>query len=86
MTTTKVDQSQKSSGEKLRRDFGLLTPDELAAMLDVSKHTIHSWRMKNYGPVFTYLGRRTYYRKVDVHAWIDDGLVRADFAGKLQEE
>jgi hypothetical protein len=69
-------------GEKLRRDFGIMTPHELATMLEVSEHTIVGWRNAGTGPVFTYLGRRVYYRKQDVNTWIDDGLVRADFIGK----
>jgi hypothetical protein len=75
----------KSVGEKLRRDFGIMTPAELAAMLEVSEHTLHSWRQRNQGPVFTYLGRRTYYRKADIHSWIDDGLVRADFVDRVPQ-
>jgi DNA-binding transcriptional regulator YiaG len=75
----------KSIGEKLRRDFGIMTPAELAAMLEVSEHTLHSWRQRNQGPVFTYLGRRTYYRKADIHSWIDDGLVRADFVDRVPQ-
>jgi hypothetical protein len=66
-------------GEKLRRDFGIMTPHELATMLEVSEHTIVGWRNAGTGPVFTYLGRRVYYRKQDVMSWIDDGLVRKDF-------
>jgi hypothetical protein len=48
-------------------------------MLEVSEHTIVGWRNAGTGPVFTYLGRRVYYRKQDVMSWIDDGLVRKDF-------
>jgi hypothetical protein len=66
-------------GEKLRRDFGIMTPHELSVMLEVSEHTIVGWRNAGTGPVFTYLGRRVYYRKQDVMSWIDDGLVRKDF-------
>jgi hypothetical protein len=84
-TPAPIPRNTASIGEKLRRDFGIMTPAELAAMLEVSEHTLHSWRQRNQGPVFTYLGRRTYYRKADIHSWIDDGLVRADFVDKLQE-
>jgi hypothetical protein len=73
-------------GEKLRRDFGIMTPGELAAMLEISPYTLNGWRNANppEGPVFVYLGRKTYYRKEDVMSWIDDGLVRADYASKAK--
>ena len=74
-------------GEKLRRDFGIMTPVELAAMLEISEYTLNGWRLQSPpdGPVFVYLGRKTYYRKEDVMSWIDGGLVRADFTGKLHQ-
>jgi len=69
------------AGEKLRRDFGIMTPRELALMLEVSEYTLGGWRSMDppQGPIFVYLGRKTYYRKQDVMTWIDEGLVRADY-------
>lgn len=88
MNTKRRPTTPKSTpqGEKLRRDFGIMTPAELAVMLEISEYTLNGWRSQTppAGPVFVYLGRKTYYRKEDVMSWIDDGLVRADFAGKLQ--
>jgi hypothetical protein len=66
-----------AAGEKLRRDFSIMTPAELAQMLEVSEFTINQWRASDNGPAYTKLGRRVYYRKQDVMSWIDDGLVRA---------
>jgi len=56
-----------------------MTPSELSQMLEISEYTLNGWRRTGSGPVFVYLGRKIYYRKVDVMSWIDDGLVRADF-------
>lgn len=80
MTTTKPKVTPQ--GEKLRRDFGIMTPQELANMLEISPYTLQGWarRQPPEGPVFIYLGSKTYYRKEDVMSWIDDGLIRADFA------
>jgi hypothetical protein len=62
-----------------------MTPGELASMLEISEYTLNGWRQTGTGPVFVYLGRKTYYRKLDVLSWIDDGLVRADYADKARE-
>jgi len=75
----------QGEGGKLRRELGLMTVQELAAMLEISEYTVNGWRQAGTGPVFVYLGRRTYYRKLDVLSWIDDGLVRADYADKARK-
>jgi hypothetical protein len=88
MTPTKSPtKPSKSLGIQLRRDIGLYTVEDMCALLDVSAHTLMSWRNSGDGPVFTYLGgRRIYYRREDVIHWVDNGLVRADFADKLPEQ
>jgi hypothetical protein len=84
MKTRTTSARSTPQGEKLRRELGLMTPQELAAMLEISEYTLNGWRQTTppTGPVFVYLGRKTYYRKLDVLSWIDDGLVRADYADK----
>jgi hypothetical protein len=64
MTPTKSPtKPSKSLGIQLRRDIGLYTVEDMCALLDVSAHTLMSWRNSGDGPVFTYLGgRRIYYR------------------------
>lgn len=54
----------------LRAKADLLTAQEFAAMLDVSMHTIESWRKKGRGPRFVRLERQVYYRNADIKEWI----------------
>lgn len=55
--------------------FGLLSEDELAAMIDVKPHTLAVWRAEGKGPDYTRLGKSVFYRRDDVHAWIEANVV-----------
>ncbi len=55
---------------ELRRDFGLLTPKDVAAIICVDTGTLAVWRSQKRGPDVTKLGRAVFYRKKDVDAWI----------------
>ncbi|WP_211346096.1 helix-turn-helix transcriptional regulator [Paramicrobacterium agarici] len=47
----------------------LLTIDDLAAYLRVSKQTIYHWRKSGGGPVGHYLGKHLRFAKPDIEAW-----------------
>ncbi len=48
----------------------LMTTDETAAMLLVSKATLYSWRYKGTGPRAYRIGKGLRYDKADVLAWL----------------
>jgi predicted DNA-binding transcriptional regulator AlpA len=51
----------------------LLTSDQVAAWLGVSRQFVELSRIKNYGPPFTRLSARCIrYRRSDVAAWLRD--------------
>lgn len=56
--------------QDLRAAYGLLTDEELAAMLELRPETLAKWRIQKTGPSFTYLGKGVFYRRDDVLAWI----------------
>jgi hypothetical protein len=64
----------------LRRDFGLLTEDELAVMLDLKLETIRAWRSEKIGPAWVKLGKGVYYRFKDITEWIDKSVVPMEAA------
>lgn len=52
--------------------IGLLTPDQVAAELGVSRRTLAAWRSsrRNYLP-YVKVGNRVRYRQQDVAAWVE---------------
>ncbi|MDQ0648542.1 hypothetical protein QFZ53_002738 [Microbacterium natoriense] len=52
----------------------LLTTDDVAAILQVSKRTLESWRTRDEGPRFLYAGKHVWYRPVDVETWIEESI------------
>ncbi|MDY7101494.1 MAG: helix-turn-helix domain-containing protein [Actinomycetota bacterium] len=50
----------------------LLTTDELAALLKVSKDTVHQWRRRAVGPPGITVGRYVRYRRTAVDRWLDE--------------
>ncbi len=48
----------------------LLTVEEAAAELRVSKSYLDKQRVHGNGPQFMKLGRRVRYRRADLHAWL----------------
>lgn len=59
----------------LRSKIGLLTPSDVASMLDVTTHTLAMWRYEKKGPRFVKLGRNIFYRLEDVKDWIEANIV-----------
>jgi Helix-turn-helix domain len=55
-------------GQPLLRDY--LLPDELAAELNVCEKTLDRWAAVGEGPPKTKIGRKTYYSRAGVAAWL----------------
>jgi Helix-turn-helix domain len=49
---------------------GYLSPDELAAELEVCTKTLDRWRVFDEGPPVTKIGRKTYYSRSGVAEWL----------------
>ena len=50
----------------------LMTPDETAQYLGLSKSTLAKWRMTGLdGPAFLKLGAKVAYDKITVEAWVE---------------
>jgi hypothetical protein len=47
-----------------------LTQDEAAAELKICARTLHRWRRLGEGPPVTKIGRRVYYRRHTLRAWL----------------
>jgi hypothetical protein len=49
----------------------LLTLEQFAEMVNTPINTIRFWRQTGYGPKSARIGKRVFYRRNDVNAWID---------------
>jgi hypothetical protein len=49
----------------------LLTPERLAAELDIDERTLANWRHRGGGPPFVKVGRFPRYRRIDVDRWLE---------------
>lgn len=54
----------------------LLTPSELATILQVPVKTLTAWRYHGTGPVWVRVGRYIRYRPSDVQSWLDSQVLR----------
>jgi len=54
-----------------QRDLTMVSPSELAALLDVPVTTVYRWRSRHEGPKGIRIGRHVRYRVEDVEAWLD---------------
>jgi predicted DNA-binding transcriptional regulator AlpA len=50
----------------------LLTPDEVAALLQKPVRTLGQWRYQKLGPRYLRTGREVRYRPEDVEAWVKE--------------
>lgn len=57
--------------ETLRQTLCVYTPDELAAILGVTRKTLAEWRRLKKGPDFVRIEKNILYRLKDVEAWMD---------------
>lgn len=64
--------------EQLRDRFGLLSPDDLSALIGADPRTLAVRRATGKGPDFTKAGRAIYYRQTDVGAWLALNVVPVD--------
>lgn len=49
----------------------LLTPEDLAAELQVPVKTLYAWRYQSTGPRSIKVGRHIRYRRSDVETWLE---------------
>ncbi|MGH7985651.1 MAG: helix-turn-helix domain-containing protein [Candidatus Binataceae bacterium] len=63
---------------------GYLKPKDLAKALDVSERTIARWHQFREGPPRVEIGRKVYYRKESVMAWVASSERPEPRAGRLR--
>lgn len=49
----------------------LLSPDDLAALIQVPVKTLYNWRWEGKGPKAIKLGKHLRFRRADVEAWLE---------------
>ena len=54
----------------------LLSVDEAAKILKVSRLTLYKWRGNRKGPNYCRIGNRYYYRKKDLDKYIEGNIVK----------
>jgi len=57
--------------QKIEIVNGMMTPQQLAAFLQVSNSTLKAWRLSREGPRFARVGRSIRYNQAEVDAWIE---------------
>jgi len=57
-------------------DEGLLTGEEVAALLQVSLPTVHRLRLEGSGPPCVEVGRQMRYRQAVVQRWLEGEMLR----------
>lgn len=57
-------------GAETRRDLGLMTEEQIAAVAGVDTKTVKNWRTMRAGPPFTKLGKAVLYRRESVLKWL----------------
>ena len=63
--------------------MNFLTPDEAAAMLRMSKHTLADWRSRQVGPRWVKMSAtRVLYRQCDLQEWIEENVVHGNQRAK----
>ena len=50
----------------------LLVPEAAAAYLQVHHRTLANWRVLGRGPRYVRVGRRPFYRRSDLDAWLNE--------------
>lgn len=50
----------------------LLNTTEAAEVLRVAAITLHRWRNSGKGPPYIEMGRKIYYRRIDIERWIEE--------------
>lgn len=70
-----TDSVSADRGMELRGQLGLLSQEDLAAILDVGVDTLAEWRRLRKGPDFVKMGKGVMYRRDDVAAWVKRKVV-----------
>jgi hypothetical protein len=68
----------------LRARLGMLTEDDLAALLGVKPDRLAAWRSERRGPPARIHGRQAYYLQDEVVAWLRSLPTRGDDVGGRQ--
>lgn len=68
-------EAETTIGKTLRARLALMTQDELAALLEVSRDTLREWRRGETGPDYIRAGKAIMYRESDVKAWMERNAV-----------
>jgi len=55
----------------LRSQLGLISQEDLGALLGVAKGTLREWRKLGKGPDFVRVEKSVFYRQKDVEAWLE---------------
>jgi hypothetical protein len=63
---------------RLKREFDLLSPSDLAALRGVDERTLTVERSQGRGPDYVKLGRTVYYRGSDIRNWIELNVQATD--------
>jgi hypothetical protein len=58
------------STENSNDDDELLVDGEAARELGIKPKTLPTWRCNGYGPSFLKVGRKVFYRRGDIRAWL----------------
>lgn len=61
-----------------RDRLDLLTPEDLAALLQLSLGTLARWRRAGTGPVFIRIGNRVRYAPADLDVWLRERRLKSD--------
>lgn len=61
----------------LKTDFGLMSQEDLSALVCVTKETLREWRRLKQGPDFVRVGKSVFYRRQDVENWIAANVVQS---------
>jgi excisionase family DNA binding protein len=69
-----VDMTTAATGRGSRDGEGLMTFDEVAAYVQLSKFTLYKMRAEGHGPPAARLGKHLRHRKSDVDAWIQSKM------------
>ncbi|MGJ5180399.1 helix-turn-helix transcriptional regulator [Bradyrhizobium oligotrophicum] len=48
----------------------LINPEKVAEALNLRPQTLTAWRTLGKGPIFVKVGKRVFYRKADIEAWL----------------
>lgn len=72
---------ENAVAKDIRARIGLVMPEELADMLNVTEDTLREWRRNRVGPDFVKTGKVVVYREVDVQKWLEMNVVITNRSG-----